>query len=174
MIIAHSVLKAALMADRPKAAKASQLYADLGDAWDTPRRWQIIREYYRIRHDDIMDRGADPYELGLERFWTPIEFQVWQDVRGLGLPFYMQYPVGRRFVDFGDPVRNIAIEADGARWHDPAKDAIKDAELKAAGWWVIRIKGRDTYGILGTNLIRELAHYYGIHCDPIQGEEEAW
>lgn len=150
------------LAEMPVHAKISNLHADLGAAWDTPRRWAIIRAYYGIRRERIAagDRIC-PYELGLERFLTPIEAQLWQDIRGMGLPFYMQYPVGKRFVDFGDPVQQIAIEADGAAYHTPEKDAQKTAELQALGWMVFRIKGRDTFGEVGTKKIGEIARWYG-------------
>lgn len=149
-------------AEAPKIARAAELREQLGSAWETPRRWAIIREYYRLRHDDIMSgRRRNPYELGLERFLTPIEEQVWQDVRCIGLPFFMQYPVGRRFVDFGDPIKSIAIEADGAAYHNETEDAERDRELLALGWRVVRIRGCDTFGAVGTRILRDVAAFYG-------------
>ena len=41
----------------------------------------------------------------------------------LGLPFYPQYPIGKYFVDFADPVKKIVIECDGKKYHqDKEKD----------------------------------------------------
>ncbi|PZX29445.1 uncharacterized protein DUF559 [Cupriavidus phytorum] len=44
-------------------------------------------------------------------------------------------------MDFGNPVIKIAIECDGAQYHDAGKDAKRDAELLEMGWRVIRIPG---------------------------------
>lgn len=168
MILSTEGLVEKLIADIPRRDRIAQLFDDLPKAWDTPHRWKIIREYYAIRKEAIAEAyegQINPYELGLERFLTPIEAQLWQDIRGLGLPFFMQYPVGRRFVDFGSPYHQIAIEADGAAYHSPEKDAIRDAELHAAGWMVFRIKGRDTWGVRGTNEIKKIARWCGKHYD---------
>lgn len=116
--------------------------ADLSANWGTPKRWKIIRDYYDSVSEQIKaGKAVDPYELGLADFLTPIEYAIWCEIRMHGLPFYMQYPVGRRFVDFGDPVMQIAIEVDGAAYHTPEGDAKKDAELEALGWTVTRISG---------------------------------
>ena len=53
--------------------------------------------------------------------------------------------MGRYFVDFGDPWRQIAIECDGAQWHDEKADAIRDSNLAGLGWIVHRISGRDCF-----------------------------
>lgn len=164
-------LMARMFADAPNRRRIAKLYDELPRVWDTPRRWAVIREYYQIRN--CLERGeVSPYELGLERFHTPIEFMVWQDIRSLGLPFFMQYPVGRRFVDFGDPVAQIAIEADGAQWHqDEVRAQKRTEELNRKGWRVYRIKGCDAYSIDGTNIVRRIAALYGRIYEPL--EEEA-
>ncbi len=78
--------------------------------------------------------------------FTPIEDNVWADIRYLGLKFYPQFPVGRFFIDFADPVNKIGIEVDGVAWHlDKEKDERRTAILNKFGWRIIRIKGRDTY-----------------------------
>lgn len=173
MIACNACLAAALRADLPNLRRIGELSEELPQAWDTPRRWQIIREYYRIREPMIRACATrfDPYELGLERFLTPIEFQLWQDIRQMGLPFLLQYPVGRRFVDFGCPRYSVAVEADGAAYHTRERDARKTADLAKAGWMVFRIKGRDTYGDTGTRLMREIAHWVGVHIPEPQEEE---
>lgn len=162
-----------LKAEWPKFRRIDKLHRELGESWHTPRRWKIIRDYYSIRKDDIeRGRKMNPYELGLERFLTPIESQLWQDIRGMYLPFLMQYPVGCRFVDFGDPVQKIAIEADGKAFHSRDKDAIRDEELYAHGWTVYHIAGRDTYGKTGTKKIQEIAAFWYGREFPEEREEE--
>lgn len=133
---------------------------DLHANWDTPRRWQIIREHYKRIEPYILDgQRIDPYMLGLGDKMTPIEFALWQEIRYHGLPFYPQYPVGRRFVDFGDPVMRVAIEADGAAYHTKEKDEIRNHELKREGWRVFHVTGRDAYR--EKHALREVLHLYG-------------
>lgn len=78
--------------------------------------------------------------------FTPIEDNVWGDIRLLGLPFYPQFPVGRYFIDFADPVNKIGIEVDGREWHqDIEKDLKRQKEIESMGWKIIRIQGRKTF-----------------------------
>lgn len=147
---------------------------DLALAWDTPRRWDIIREYYASRAADIAQGvRIDAYELGLDSFLTPIERLVWGDIRAIGLPFLMQYPVGRRFVDFGDPWRRVAIEADGAAFHTPQVDALKDADLRACGWTVYRITGSEIYRDHDSLIMKDIARLYGKHYAEAAAEDDA-
>jgi very-short-patch-repair endonuclease len=90
--------------------------------------------------------GIDPYawehEAGITL--TPIELALWHDIRAVGAVLYPQYPVGRFFVDFGNPVARLAIECDGAQWHRSASaDALRQREIEEQGWTVHRISGRD-------------------------------
>lgn len=110
---------------------------------DLRARFSAIREIYRLNAADIETGRYDPYCSRLENYFTPIEESAWHGIRYLGLPFYPQYPVGRFFVDFGDPVKRIAIECDGQQWHDPKTDALRDTELRQEfGWRTFRVSGR--------------------------------
>lgn len=137
---------------------------NISAVWDSPKRWNAIRDYYASVLQEIM-RGEriDVYASGLGNHMTPIERAIWNDIRVHGLPFYPQYPVGRRFVDFGDPVGRIAIEVDGAAYHTPDGDAQKDSELRADGWSVVRITGRDA--LRHENPLAELLPEYGLRPD---------
>lgn len=110
--------------------------------------FERIAAFYRRHERKIMseptDWGIDPYawdhEAGIT--FTPIESALWADIRAEDLVFYPQYPVGRFFVDFGNPAHKIAIECDGRAWHvDKEKDRARDARLHALGWSVYRISG---------------------------------
>lgn len=108
--------------------------------------WNAIRAFYEKHNAEILaerkDRYAiDPYELEVE--FTPIEEAFWHDIRCKGIVMYPQYPVGGVFVDFANPVAKVAVECDGKQWHDPEKDAIRDAKLAKLGWKVYRISGSD-------------------------------
>jgi hypothetical protein len=113
--------------------------------------WNAIRTHYRRNCSDIMqagqsDWGIDPYawdhEAGIRL--TPIEQSLWSEIRAVGAVMYPQYPVGRFFVDFANPVARVAIECDGAKFHlNPNHDAMRQAEIEAEGWTMYRITGRD-------------------------------
>ena len=91
----------------------------------------------------------DPYKFADWFEWlTPIERNVWNDIRYLGLPFYPQFPVGKYSLDFADPFKKIALEIDGKIHLEKEvkeKDDKKDEYLKENGWTVIRIQGWKTY-----------------------------
>lgn len=109
---------------------------------DKPERWQAIRDIYRLQYQ-ICGEFYEAYPVDWTQIFTPIERECWNSMRVLGgLPFYPQYPVGPYFVDFGDPVRRIALECDGKNWHDLVKDARRDAQLRTEGWLVYRMTGR--------------------------------
>lgn len=101
-----------------------------------------IKENYKI-----WKPRSDPYSFyNWLNFLTPIEHNVWANIRYLGIPFYPQFPVGKYFIDFADPIKKIAIEVDGKEWHkDKLKDKLRDSNLNKMGWQVIRIQGRDTF-----------------------------
>lgn len=120
---------------------------DVASARSLSERFQRLRHNYAV-HQRRVDAGisswmrGDPYELAdwLSVF-TPIESAAWTDIRGAGLPLWPQLPVGRFFVDFGNPVKRIALECDGRQWHDASKDAKRDAQLLDLGWQVFRAPG---------------------------------
>lgn len=110
-----------------------------------PGKWNALRAMYKIVTPGIeakYPRPYTPYRATDWRFLTPIEVHAWNAIRRYGIPFYPQYPIGRVFVDFADPVRHVAIECDGKQWHDAAKDAIRDRKLGDLGWTVHRFNDR--------------------------------
>lgn len=112
-------------------------------------KWDRIRAFYKANDEAILragrrEWGIDPYAWDSEAgiVLTPIEQALWADIRSLGAVLYPQYPVGRRFVDFGNPCAKVAIECDGAKWHtDAAADKARQSELEAEGWDVYRVGG---------------------------------
>lgn len=83
----------------------------------------------------------DPYLMDWQ--FTPIEANVWADIRYLGLPFYPQLPVLNYFLDFGNPFLKIGIECDGKAWHNKDLDRARDARLAADGWMIFRLEGHE-------------------------------
>jgi len=112
--------------------------------------WQLISEFYAMFNGKIMaekpsEWGIDPYawDTGLIRM-TPIESWLWHDLRAVDVVVYPQYPVAGFFVDFANPKAKVAIECDGEFYHrDKSKDEMRDSKLRAAGWSVYRITGKD-------------------------------
>jgi hypothetical protein len=112
--------------------------------------WSRIRAFYAEHHADIMAQercewgiSAYSWDNGMLRM-TPIEYWLWADIRECNAIFYPQYPVGRFFVDFANPVAKVAIECDGYHYHlDKAKDRDRDEILARMGWTVYRISGAD-------------------------------
>jgi hypothetical protein len=119
---------------------------------DLRARFNRVRAHYRKHEAAITasrdEWAIDPYawdhEAGI--VLTPIERALWHDIRAEDLVLYPQHPVGRFFVDFGNPAWKVAIECDGARWHvDAQRDADRQAQIEAMGWSVYRISGRDCF-----------------------------
>lgn len=127
-----------MVAGRVNDPAVPQLRADMS----TRQRFDAIRRIYVAEAKYIARGEYSPYIANWEAIFTPIEREMWDAIRCYGgLRFYPQYPVGRYFVDFGDPWKCIAIECDGKRWHDEAKDAARDKALESLGWIVLRIPG---------------------------------
>lgn len=83
--------------------------------------------------------------IGWDQIFTPIERNVWEDIRTLGLPFLPQFPVEKYFIDFADPIKKIGLEVDGQEWHqDKDKDWTRQMELEKLGWKIYRIAGYQT------------------------------
>lgn len=115
--------------------------------------WNQIRDHYECVEKRIMnckksEWAIDPYAWdegkGMINL-TPIERMLWPEIRLHGAILYPQYPVAGFFVDFANPVAQIAIECDGKEFHDPVKDAERDKKLRELGWTVYRISGADCY-----------------------------
>jgi len=99
------------------------------------------------RYKELWKPKIAPYKI---YYWlnifTPIEENIWSDIRYLGLTFYPQYPVDKYFIDFADPIKKIGIEADGKiHFNQLEKDELRDKKLAKLGWDIIRIQGRQTY-----------------------------
>jgi very-short-patch-repair endonuclease len=112
--------------------------------------WDSIRQFYDELRDEIKRAGRNEWAHGDAYLWehaggitlTPIERWLWSDIRALDAVLYPQYPVGRFFVDFANPIAKVAVECDGQAFHkDKAKDADRDSKLEQFGWKVFRFPG---------------------------------
>lgn len=100
-----------------------------------------------IRENYSKFNGGCPYKyFDWITILTPIEINVWTDIRILGLPFYPQYPVGGYFLDFGNPILRFGIEVDSKQWHtNKQADQFREQRLNEYGWRLIRIQGYQTF-----------------------------
>ena len=116
-------------------------------------RLDEIRMHYYIHHQDIVSSypksACYGFPIRTIKDVTPIEFNVLGTIKECNLPLLPQYPVLNYFVDFGDPIKKIAIEVDGVRYHtDKVKDNKRQSEIEALGWTFYRITGTKTYEIM--------------------------
>lgn len=123
----------------------------VGAATNFRDRFVAIRRYYAaaipyIEKSPANEWAVDVYEINWPLYFTPIEYALWNDIRAAGLVMYPQFPVGRFFVDFGNPVARVAIECDG-RGHigREAEDASRQAEIESMGWRVYRLTGKECF-----------------------------
>lgn len=111
--------------------------------------WPGVRAFYEWAMPMILAERADEWAIDTYAwdakpiiFMTPIEAWLWSDIRALNAIFYPQVPVGRFFVDFANPTARVALECDGAEFHqDQARDAARDRWLESEGWRVYRFPG---------------------------------
>jgi len=112
---------------------------------------QIKKTY---KETDNVCKWTDPYQIGFDfiSIFSPIEKITWDALRYYGhAPFYPQYPVGKYFLDFGNPIVKVGIECDGKQFHkDKEKDLQRDIELKELGWIIYRISGSDCNKTINT------------------------
>ncbi|THD60961.1 DUF559 domain-containing protein [Phenylobacterium sp.] len=84
----------------------------------------------------------------LRRNPSATERAVWERLRQRrleGLKFRRQMPMGPYVLDFVCLRHRLAIEADGP-FHDPVRDAERDAWLLAKGFRVLRFSNREILG----------------------------
>ena len=111
--------------------------------------FNIIKSHYKNNEQAIFNAGKnewgiDPYEWNEFYKLTPIENALWADIRSVDCVLYPQYPVGKYFVDFGNPVAKVAIECDGKAFHQNyEKDRKREMDMSLLGWHIYRISGSD-------------------------------
>lgn len=114
--------------------------------------WPLIRQIWEANMEAVLAGKADRYFVDWSRIFTPIEELTWADIRSYPVYFFPQVPVGRRFVDFGDPILKVAIECDGRAYHNTLRDTLRDLELAEHGWTVYHLTGSECS-------VRELPEY---------------
>lgn len=92
-----------------------------------------------------------PKDVGVRRFCTfgcyrrftgetTLEAKVRAALEELGIPFEQERSVGRYTIDFALLFFGVALEVDGAYWHqNTARDRRKEKALAKVGWRVVRL-----------------------------------
>jgi very-short-patch-repair endonuclease len=107
------------------------------------------RAYYEKFEGEIIEstiRGKwlGAYSYDWVSLFSPAEYLVWAAIRYMGrIMLYPQHPVGKYYVDFGNPYYRIALEVDGKEFHVKEKDIIRDTDLFRLGWKVFRVTGSE-------------------------------
>lgn len=113
---------------------------------DLPAYFAGIRSLYRQQQCRIDAGEYEPLFVDWKRLFTPIEHEAWTELRACRLTMFPQFPALKFFLDFADPWRKLAIECDGAPWHDGKRDHERDRALyRAEGWTVFRFTGRELW-----------------------------
>lgn len=80
-------------------------------------------------------------------FESPIEEMLYEAIFNAGVvDVRLQYPIGPYRADLAVPEARLAIEADGAAYHqDKARDKKRDEYFASQGWRVVRFTGSQIY-----------------------------
>lgn len=111
------------------------------DKYELKNHFDKIRNFYK-EYDTELRETYPKSDMGFVGGNIPMFFTeeaAWCEIRKLGLPFYPQYPIGKYFVDFCDPIEKIVFEIDGKMWHkNKVKDKKRENEIEAMGYCVVR------------------------------------
>lgn len=110
-----------------------------GYSWDEREK---IREIYGSIKPEELGKN-NPYMIDLK--FSPIEYQMWWSIKMYWETRYFrpEFPIGKYFADFADPIHKIVIECDGKEFHsDLEKDRTRQAEIEKMGWVVLRFNAR--------------------------------
>lgn len=107
---------------------------------------KTIRDAYRKFMPEIIKHypRCNPYFIDWAGIFSPAEDMAWSDIRLRAFPLYPQFPVEGYFLDFADPIKKIAIEIDGLKFHkDKEKDKVRQKEIEKLGWKFYRFNWYD-------------------------------
>jgi hypothetical protein len=133
MTLDKEISEDAIFASLQRGAKLDELNARWRTSPPARERWEILREAYALMLPVILKQRVSPYFLDWAYNRTPIEDLAWTDIRTIGLPLYPQVPALHYFLDFADPVKKLAVELDGAAFHEHSRDMARD---KVVCYWL--------------------------------------
>ena len=101
--------------------------------------------YRRIQNEASSRPESVQVPTPVGSIWmSPIELKLYEAMRREGLSPTPQYCIEGYFVDFAFPEAQVAVEADGAAYHEGERrerDRTRDWVLRRRGWKVLRFHG---------------------------------
>src|SRR2546427_1287819 len=105
--------------------------------------------YHRMQREAAARPGSARVQTQTGEVWmSPIEVALYEAMRQEGLSPFPQFCIQGYYVDFAFPDVGVAVEADGAAYHEGARlqrDRKRDWILRRAGWTVKRFHGTTIY-----------------------------
>lgn len=98
--------------------------------------------------------GVDPYIIDWHSYLNANEWSVFAICRCEAISMFPQYPVGRFFLDLGNPYFKVGIEVDSKTWHVLEKDIERDKELRKLGWKIYHLTSTEAF------VYKDLDFYY--------------
>lgn len=105
---------------------------------------------------------------------SPIEARVDAVLRSRGVRRVRQYPIGPYRADFWLPAWNLVVECDGRAFHKSnhhqvARDRRRDAYMRARGYRVVRLSGREIHRSADAAVARAISGTRKITREVISG-----
>lgn len=117
--------------------KINQYYVENGLDFDSFTN-KAFKEFHVYDLDGV--EGVNTYHC------TPIERNVFCQIRNISVKFMPEYRIGKYYVDFCNPELNLIIEVDGKQHLKQVEyDNDRDNYLNSLGFQVVRFKGKDTF-----------------------------
>src|SRR3989475_1465392 len=105
--------------------------------------------YHRMQQEAATRPGSVNVQTPSGAVWmSPIEVTLYDAMRREGLSPFPQFYIRGHYVDFAFPDVGVAVEADGAAYHEGVRhehDRKRDWILGRAGWTVKRFHGATIY-----------------------------
>src|SRR5438309_8629604 len=105
--------------------------------------------YRRMQREAAARPGSTRVQTPTGEIWmSPIEVVLYDAMRREGLAPFPQYYIQGYYADFAFPDVRVAVEADGAAYHEGVRheqDRKRDWILGRAGWTVKRFHGTTIY-----------------------------
>ena len=105
--------------------------------------------YHRMQREAAARPGSTRVQTPTGEVWmSPIEVALYDAMRREGLAPFPQFYIQGYYADFAFPDVRVAVEADGAAYHEGVRhehDRKRDWILGRAGWTVKRFHGTTIY-----------------------------
>ena|SRR5690349_2361350 len=118
-------------------------------ARDLARAGKRTAVYRRMQQEAAARPGSTKVQTPMGEVWmSPIEVSLYDAMQREGLSPFPQFYIQGYYVDFAFPDVGVAVEADGAAYHEGVRhehDRKRDWILGRAGWTIKRFHGTTIY-----------------------------